>query len=407
MRTKRAIGGALAGLLLLTGTGALGHAWAVAMDGNSQTEQGQTAQAVSLSATAASVVDADQMMEAAGLDGDVELGEYAGPVEGEDTDVQLWEPEAGVSLQSVEEGQDYVFLSDLDFDPTSRTGWGEISPNKAPSGGTIQLKVEGEVIPFLKGVGAHANSELIYDIGDYSDTLTRLSCYMGVDYSQNGKGNGVKFTVSYSEDKSQWTQVYESPVVLASDNAHYVDLNVAGYHYIKLTALDNGADGNDHSVYGDLRLLAPDYDISTEGYAGLDTVEKYDAILSQNSVEDNLANHRDTILRREFVNRMGYNTIQAAVKSQPNVAAALDWLLGDTDALQLFLEAGSLFNGSAGKTLMALGNLYQEAQDEVGDTGDAYIYNIMKPVRTANYERADRTAPGHVQRICYTATVTA
>lgn len=35
------------------------------------------------------------------------------------------------------------------------------------------------------------------------------------------------------------------------------------------------------------------------------------------------------------------------------------------------------------------------------------IFNIMKPVRTANYERADRTAPGHVQRICYTATVTA
>ena len=78
MRTKRAIGGALAGLLLLTGTGALGHAWAVAMDGNSQTEQGQTAQAVSLSATAASVVDADQMMEAAGLDGSVPPPEMAG-----------------------------------------------------------------------------------------------------------------------------------------------------------------------------------------------------------------------------------------------------------------------------------------------------------------------------------------
>lgn len=35
------------------------------------------------------------------------------------------------------------------------------------------------------------------------------------------------------------------------------------------------------------------------------------------------------------------------------------------------------------------------------------MMNIMKPVRTVNYERADRTAPGHVQRICYTATVTA
>lgn len=43
---------------------------------------------------------------------------------------------------------------------------------------------------------------------------------------------------------------------------------------------------------------------------------------------------------------------------------------------------------------------------EAGSVGGQMV-NMMKPVRTANYERADRTAPGHVQRICYTATVTA
>ena len=43
---------------------------------------------------------------------------------------------------------------------------------------------------------------------------------------------------------------------------------------------------------------------------------------------------------------------------------------------------------------------------EAGSVGGQMV-NIMKPVRTVNYERADRTAPGHVQRICYTATVTA
>lgn len=43
---------------------------------------------------------------------------------------------------------------------------------------------------------------------------------------------------------------------------------------------------------------------------------------------------------------------------------------------------------------------------QAGSIGGQMV-NIMKPVRTANYERADRTAPGHVQRICYTATVTA
>ena len=43
---------------------------------------------------------------------------------------------------------------------------------------------------------------------------------------------------------------------------------------------------------------------------------------------------------------------------------------------------------------------------QAGSVGGQMV-NIMKPVRTANYERADRTALGHVQRICYTATVTA
>lgn len=43
---------------------------------------------------------------------------------------------------------------------------------------------------------------------------------------------------------------------------------------------------------------------------------------------------------------------------------------------------------------------------QAGSVGGQMV-NIMSPVRTANYERADRTAMGHIQRICYTATVTA
>ena len=43
---------------------------------------------------------------------------------------------------------------------------------------------------------------------------------------------------------------------------------------------------------------------------------------------------------------------------------------------------------------------------QAGSVGGQMVKK-MTPVRTANYERADRTAPGHVQRICYTATVTA
>ena len=43
---------------------------------------------------------------------------------------------------------------------------------------------------------------------------------------------------------------------------------------------------------------------------------------------------------------------------------------------------------------------------QAGSVGGQMV-NIMTPVRTASYKRADRTAPGHIQQITYTATVSA
>ena len=43
---------------------------------------------------------------------------------------------------------------------------------------------------------------------------------------------------------------------------------------------------------------------------------------------------------------------------------------------------------------------------EAGSVGGQMVKK-MRPTRTMTFERADRTAPGHVQRIRYIATVTA
>lgn len=387
MKTKRVMSGVLAGLMLLTGTGVLNYAWAAELE----QEQPQVDSAIVEQDS--SVVNAADMMAAAGQDGQVELGNYNGPLESQDTDPQLWEPQR-VSVQRTARNaqeKEYIYLSDIAYEPESWTSYEPITTDKAPNGDTIRLKIEGEVVPFLKGLGAHAKSEVIYSIGEYSQKYTRLSCYMGVDYSQNKKGNGVKFAIYGSQDKQTWTVLRETLPVLASSNAIYLDQDVTGYQYIKLVALDNGANGNDHSVYGDLRLLTKDYDIASEGYGGLKKVAEYDAMLSANTVEENLAQHRDLILRREFVNRVGYHTIQSVVKSQPNVRTALDWLLADSDGLQLFLEAGSLFNGSSGKTLQALGNLYEQAKNDLGDSGDAYVYKKMMLATAVAYCRDIKT----------------
>lgn len=43
---------------------------------------------------------------------------------------------------------------------------------------------------------------------------------------------------------------------------------------------------------------------------------------------------------------------------------------------------------------------------EAGSVGGQMV-NIMKPVRTATYQRASRTSMGHFQAITYTAIITA
>ena len=327
-----------------------------------------------------SVVNAEDMAGAAGVDLDAMQDDFSAlwGVTGDSYDAM--DEVDGIALYDAGDAPaqaNYLFLSDQDYDASSKISHGSFMRNLAPNGKTIQLLVNGTATPFEKGMGAHATSTLIYDVSAFTDTYPVLSFYAGVDYSQNGKGNGVWFSVSGSNDKSQWTELERTPVQLPGKDAAYVKVDVSAYRYIRLYADANGADGNDHAVYGDLRLLKADYDISSELYTGFKTLEEYDAALSANSVEDNYANHLHEVLERAFVARVGYQSIQNAVKAQDNVRVALDWLRSDTASLRMFLEAGNLYNGSGYKTLIALGNLYETAKNDIGDSGDALVYKKM------------------------------
>ena len=281
-----------------------------------------------------------------------------------------------------------VFLSDINYiEDQSSVGYGKIMTNTNINGGLIQLLVDGTAQTFPKGMGAHANSTLVYDISDYSNKFSKLSTYLGVDYSQAGKGNGVKFTISASEDGKTWTNIYTSKVLLASDNAEYVNVSIEGYSYLKLYADKNGSDGNDHAVYGDLRLLAPDYNISSENYTGFKTLAEYDASISSRTLEDNYENHKQEILERELVNRVGYNNIINAAKYVDGVAEALDWLKSDEENLQLFIEAGGYYAGSGYNAIVALGKLYKEYKSDMNNL----VYKKMLLATAVAYSKDIKT----------------
>ena len=298
----------------------------------------------------------------------------------------------GSLLKSEQVKSDVLYLSNIDYDKEqSKTDWKDIMKDANTDGNNIRLLVDGTVTSFAKGMGAHATSTLVYDISNYSNMYTRLITYLGVDYAQYGKGDGVTYTISTSKDGQVWEKIYSTDVLTSSDNCEFVDVNVEGVKYIKLYADQYGSRSNDHSVYGDLKLVKTDYDINNEKYTKLHTLSYYDDIISKHTPKYNYENNLNLVLQREFVNRVGYNNIQSAVRDEEGVREALDWLLADKDALQLFIEAGSLHNGSGYKTLKALGKLYINFKDCLGDLGDAYIYKKMLIATAVAYCKDIRT----------------
>ncbi len=141
------------------------------------------------------------------------------------------------------------------------------------------------------------------------------------------------------------------------------------------------------TTHDDIRLV----NVNSQSYQGFSTLEEYDKQISAHSVEDNYQKNKHLVLQREFVNRVGYDNIQTAVAANEKVKVALDWLLTDTDALQLFIEAGHLYNGSSTKTLNALGALYDEFKSELSDTGDGYSYKKMLIATAVAYCKDIRT----------------
>ena len=284
--------------------------------------------------------------------------------------------EVSVSNDGIKEGS--IYLSNIDYiTEQSSVGWGAIQKDKNVDKGTIQLQIDGNVKPFLKGLGAHADSTLVFDISKYSNEYTRFSAYLGVDYSKKGLGNGVKFTISTSIDGKTWTILKQTDVITGGNNALYVDINIKNSKYLKLYANKNGNNTSDHAIYANARLLKTDYNSTREVYTGFKTLADYDKEISAKSADYNYEYNKKIILEREFVNRVGYEIIQASALNSTKIENALNWLLEDEQALQLFIEAGTLTHGSSMKTLQALGDLYTEYKDELGNTGKTLVYKKM------------------------------
>lgn len=142
---------------------------------------------------------------------------------------------------------DYAYISDLNANSVV-VGWGELRKDKAVSGGIITLVRQGLAATYAKGIGVHANSEVVYDIeGEGYDFF---ESYIGIDQAMKGKPSSATFAVYVDGE-----QKFESDVFRAGTEHQFVKIPVTGAREVKLVTTD-AKDGNasDHTVWADAKF---------------------------------------------------------------------------------------------------------------------------------------------------------
>ncbi|WP_195940086.1 NPCBM/NEW2 domain-containing protein [Romboutsia sp. 1001713B170131_170501_G6] len=149
---------------------------------------------------------------------------------------------------SVINTEDFKYLSDFDWKSATK-GWGTIGKDNAVSGNKLKLTGEdGQEVTYDKGIGTHANSEIVYDLTDKN--VDMFSSFVGIDRAMYNGPSSVEFEVYVDGEK-----VYESGVMRARDPQKFIEVDLAGAKELKLVAKDGGDGiGSDHANWADAKL---------------------------------------------------------------------------------------------------------------------------------------------------------
>jgi hypothetical protein len=142
------------------------------------------------------------------------------------------------------------FLSSLTWASAPVNGWGPVeidqSNGENAAGDGNPLTINGQT--FSRGLGVHAYSEVIYNIGGAYGSFTT---YIGVDDETCGVAGTVQFAV-YVDGVME----YQSAVMTQGDAAQYVEVDVTGASELRLVVTDgNGNITCDHADWADPRLI--------------------------------------------------------------------------------------------------------------------------------------------------------
>ncbi|MFJ5621919.1 NPCBM/NEW2 domain-containing protein [Peribacillus loiseleuriae] len=149
---------------------------------------------------------------------------------------------------SVVNMEDYNYLSDFEWKSTQNSYTAPVK-DLSISNNTLRLTGEdGSEKAYQKGIGAHSNSTIIYDLTD-KDT-DYFTSFVGVDRQMHGSIASVTFQV-FVDGENQ----FDSGLMLSRDPQKFVEVNISGAKELKLVVTDGGnGNGSDHATWGDAKL---------------------------------------------------------------------------------------------------------------------------------------------------------
>lgn len=144
---------------------------------------------------------------------------------------------------------DFEYASDI-IPVSMNIAWGGYKKDKSPSGGAIGLVRQGLEITYPKGIGAHAKSEVVYNIDGKGFDF--FESYIGIDQAVRGQGSSARFEI-WVDGKKQ----YVSDVVGSNTGSEFVKIPLTGGKEVKLITTDAGTNGNtaDHTVWADAKFI--------------------------------------------------------------------------------------------------------------------------------------------------------
>lgn len=143
---------------------------------------------------------------------------------------------------------DMQYISDMTAS-SAKVGWGSLQKDKSVAGGTITLLRQGVEATYAKGLGAHANSEIVYNIEGKGFTF--FESYIGIDQVAKGKASSATFEVWVDGEKK-----FASDVFKANTDHGYIHIPVTGAKEVKLITTDANDSGNssDHTIWADAKF---------------------------------------------------------------------------------------------------------------------------------------------------------